>query len=93
MCAHCNSGEIDDSRHTLELCPEWSAERAALRAIIGPDLGNVVRQILYCKENWRAFSEFCGCVLFKKEVTERARQALDRGARIGHLDSNISDMN
>lgn len=91
VCAHCFLAE-DDAQHTLEFCPEWAEQRAALCAVIGEDLRlpRVVLQILNSRENWTAFSRFCDSVLTRKEEAERTRQMLDRRVAEGHLDSDVS---
>lgn len=93
ICAHCNES-TDDAQHTLQFCPEWNTQRAALRAVIGHDLQlpNLIAQILICRENWVAFSLFCRDVLTRKEVAERSRQAMARAVGPGHLDSDISEV-
>ncbi|XP_020298777.1 uncharacterized protein LOC109863012 [Pseudomyrmex gracilis] len=71
-CPHCPSAE-NSAQHTLEECPAWAQERAAVRAHSGDNLSlsAVVSAMLRDAGCWRAIVAFCGTV---KEDAELARQ-------------------
>ncbi|CAK9820186.1 Putative 115 kDa protein in type-1 retrotransposable element R1DM [Anthophora quadrimaculata] len=89
QCDHC--GETEDTpQHTLEACPAWSAQRRALRRIVGADLSPPVllQRMLEGRDKWNAVASFCEDVMSQKEAAERdrertdpARRALGRGRR------------
>ncbi|XP_011864580.1 PREDICTED: uncharacterized protein LOC105560249, partial [Vollenhovia emeryi] len=58
-CHHCGANE-DSAQHTLEVCPEWQAERRVLTNVVGQDLslGAIVRAITKDQDKWSAFSSF-----------------------------------
>lgn len=75
QCYHCNS-DLDDAQHTLEECPAWSNERAALVSKIGRDLSpaSIVKAMLHDSRAWKAMVTFCEAVLHQKENAERDRE-------------------
>jgi len=76
LCPHCGLDD-DSSGHTLASCSEWRRERAALTAVIGPDLtlSGVIGAISGSREAWLAFAKFAEDVMRLKEEAERAREA------------------
>ncbi|XP_024870738.1 uncharacterized protein LOC112453922 [Temnothorax curvispinosus] len=78
-CWYCPEG-ADTAQHTLEICPEWTKERRALRAQLGGHLSlpavvaKLVRPGEEGRDNWRAFTFFASAVLRKKEADERVRR-------------------
>jgi len=96
ICLDCEGAE-DTARHTLQDCPAWSVQRAALVGVIGTDLSLsvVAKAILGSDRNWQAFSEFCEEVMTQKEAAERVREyAVDadpiRRARPGRRRRNYA---
>lgn len=77
VCHHCEI-MMDSAQHTLEMCPAWANDRAALWAAVGGDLSPpaLIRSILKSEEAWRALSQFCEVVMHKKEEAERERRGI-----------------
>lgn len=75
QCHHCTA-EVDTPCHTLAECPEWTAERSALKRVIGEDLSlpAIVRAIVEAERKWNAVVTFCETALAKKEEAERERE-------------------
>ncbi|XP_028174652.1 uncharacterized protein LOC114363198 [Ostrinia furnacalis] len=75
QCHHCGA-DVDTAEHTLEDCPEWTQQRAALCANIGLDLTlpAVVRAMVGSDNGWDAVKVFCETVMSAKEEAERARE-------------------
>jgi len=76
LCPHCGLDD-DSSSHTLASCLEWRRDRAALIAVIGPNLtlSSVIGAIAASREAWLAFAKFAEDVMRLKEEAERAREA------------------
>lgn len=74
-CWHCDAA-VDDARHTLVVCPEWTEQRRALTDVVGNDLSMdaMVSTLLRKKDGRKAFHKFCGEVMLRKEDNERARR-------------------
>ncbi|XP_046621171.1 uncharacterized protein LOC124305634 [Neodiprion virginianus] len=74
-CQHCG-GAADTASHTVETCPAWAEDRAALREAVGGDLTlpGLVRAMSSSREGWAAVARFAERVIAAKEIQERARQ-------------------
>lgn len=77
VCEHCADNKIDTAEHTLQECNEWTAERDALKEIIGDDLdmGSVIGAVCRERAARGALTRFAETVMLRKEDRERARQA------------------
>lgn len=77
VCHHCGYME-DTVLHTVEDCPAWEHERAALTFVMGDDLSlpALVKKAVEaeCDDQWNALKAFSEAVLSKKEEAERARE-------------------
>ncbi|CAK9813933.1 Putative 115 kDa protein in type-1 retrotransposable element R1DM [Anthophora plagiata] len=82
QCHHCGE-EQDTPQHTLEECPAWSAERRALRGVVGVDLSPpvLVEAMLEGRDKWSAVASFCEQVMLQKEAAERDRERNDPARR------------
>ncbi|CAK9799117.1 Putative 115 kDa protein in type-1 retrotransposable element R1DM [Anthophora plagiata] len=82
QCHHCGE-EQDTPQHTLEECPAWSAERRALRGVVGVDLSPpvLVEAMLEGRDKWSAVASFCEQVMLQKEAAERDRERSDPARR------------
>ncbi|XP_028167217.1 uncharacterized protein LOC114357680 [Ostrinia furnacalis] len=76
-CHHCNLDTVDTAEHTLQECPAWADERAALNICIGNDLSLpvLVHHMTNGEEAWRGVLTFCEAVISQKEAAEREREA------------------
>lgn len=75
-CWHCDAG-MDDAQHTLEACPTWSDERAALVRTVGQDLSlpTLVGKILEKEEAWSSLAKFSEKVMTEDDERERRGEA------------------
>ncbi|XP_049880463.1 uncharacterized protein LOC126376954 [Pectinophora gossypiella] len=75
-CHHCAGGMVDTARHTREECPAWAVPRAALSAVIGPDLSlpAMIVAMVGSEAAWRAVATFSDAVMSEKEAAERERE-------------------
>ena len=75
VCHHCG-GDPDSAQHTLEECPAFSAQRAALTAVIGPVLSPaaLIAALLSGGRKMNAVTSFCEEVISFKEAAERQRE-------------------
>lgn len=74
-CWHCDAG-MDDAQHTLEACPAWANERAALTRVVGQDLSlsAITDKMLEREEAWSSMAKYCEIVMTRKEDDERERR-------------------
>ncbi|XP_049874513.1 uncharacterized protein LOC126372707 [Pectinophora gossypiella] len=75
-CHHCVGGVVDTARHTREACPAWAVPRAALSAVLGPDLSlpTMIVAMVSSETAWRAVATFSDTVMSEKEAAERERE-------------------
>lgn len=69
-CCHCEKGLADSVEHTVTVCDAWTAERVALREVIGEDLsmGAIVKAMSDSEEAWKAIVHFSEVVMMAKET-------------------------
>ncbi|XP_020295963.1 uncharacterized protein LOC109860946 [Pseudomyrmex gracilis] len=73
LCEHCGQ-KVDTAQHTLAGCVAWVIERAALTAVVKPNLSlaTVVKQLVRDKECWRAFFIFCKRLMNAKKKRKKS---------------------
>lgn len=76
--------KLDSTQHTLEQCSAWAVEHDVLSQEIGGDLSlsNIVREMVYRENVWKAVSFFCKQVVSRKKEVERERQREPGGEKI-----------
>ncbi|XP_025261984.1 uncharacterized protein LOC112639324 [Camponotus floridanus] len=90
ICTFCKKDE-DSPEHTIQVCEQWTEERALLVSVIGNDLSlrSIIGKVLVSEENWEAFHTFAEKVMLSKENDERARERAAEASDSGSAHANI----